>query len=76
MNYALQMQLWDKELDAFIKGQTQFTRDMETMYLVVIGQCTDAMRAKLESQAGFKALAKQSNTIKVLHMIRDISFNF
>lgn len=46
------------------------------MYSVVMGQCTNAMRAKLESQARFKAVAEQSNTIELLRMIRDISFNF
>jgi hypothetical protein len=31
---------------------------------------------KLESQSRFEAMAKQSNTIELLRMIRDISFNF
>jgi hypothetical protein len=49
---------------------------MQKMYSVAIGQCTNALRAKLESQDEFESVSRASDVIGLLRMIQDISFNF
>jgi hypothetical protein len=68
--------IWDKMVDAWIKASIQLEQDLQRMYSVAMGQCTDALRAKLESQDGFQAISQASNLVGLLRMIRDISFNF
>jgi hypothetical protein len=68
--------LWDKMVDAWIKASIQLEQDLQRMYSVAMGQCTDAWWAKLESQDGFQAISHASNLVGLLSIIRDISFKF
>jgi hypothetical protein len=35
--------IWDMMIDAWIKARVQLEQDMQKMYSVAIGQCTDAL---------------------------------
>jgi uncharacterized membrane protein len=42
-------QLWEKELDEHVKRKTHLADNMQTVYSLAWGQCTDGMRHKLEA---------------------------
>eukprot|EP00957_Ditylum_brightwellii_P123892 9444075-Ditylum_brightwellii.AAC.1 len=46
------------------------------MYAVAYGQCTEAMRAKLESDKGYREAAEESDVIKLLKVIKKISYHY
>ena len=46
------------------------------MYSVVLGQCTKAMKEKLEAESTFTTVAADSNVISLLTMIREISYGY
>jgi hypothetical protein len=56
-------------IDAWIKTRVQLEQDMQKMYSVAIGQCTDALRAKLESHDEFETVSQASDAIGLLRII-------
>jgi hypothetical protein len=71
-----QIRVWEKTVDEFVKQQTHLEQNVKTICPLVLGQCTDAMRAKLESQSGYRTIEDESKGIELLKMIRTIMFNF
>ena len=47
-----------------------YTTGKVMVYLVVYSQCTEAMKAKLETKYTFENIATQSNVISLLCLIR------
>ena len=46
------------------------------MYSVILGQCTEAMRSKLEGDDTFAGISKARDAILLLKLLRQISFNY
>ena len=73
---AMEVRIWEKKVDTFIKCELMLEQNLETMYSVILGQCTDAMRAKLESQDEYKWITDKSDAVELLKLIRGVAFNF
>ena len=73
---ATDQRIWEKKEDTYVKRENIYEQNIENMSSVIVGQCTDAMHAKLESQDQFEQVSDDSDAIKLLRMIRDIAFNF
>ena len=43
-----------------MKRESAYSTGKAMMYSIVIGQCTEAMKAKLEAEDDYKAIAQQS----------------
>jgi hypothetical protein len=73
----LQVRMWEKCYDMHIKCMDDaLDQDVQTMYSVVLGQCMDAMRAKVEGHDHYVVVAAALDAIGLLHPVQDISFNF
>jgi hypothetical protein len=70
-----QIRVWEKTVDEFVKQQTHLEQNVKTICSLVLGQCTDAMRAKLKFQSRYRTIEDESNGIELLKMIRTIMFN-
>ena len=46
------------------------------MFSVVLGQCTDSMKAKLEVDKDYSKIANDSDVISLLALIREISYDY
>jgi len=68
--------IWEKKVDTYVKRESIYEQNLETMYSVILGQCSDAMRAKLESQDEFERIADESDAVELLKLIKGIAFNF
>jgi hypothetical protein len=71
-----QIRVWEKTVDEFVRQQTHLEQNVKTICSLVLEQCTDAMRARLESQSGYRTIEDESKGIELLKMIRTIMFNF
>ena len=71
-----QRRIWEKGVDEHMRRLSMLRQDLETMYSVILGQCTDAMRARLESEGTFVQVARDSDAVELLKLIRGIAFNF
>ena len=57
--------LLTKELDLHIKRRSAYWQNKATMFAVVLGQCTDAIKAKLEADATYNSIFQDCDIIKL-----------
>jgi hypothetical protein len=67
---AAQVRIWEKQINKYVKHLDQRDTNIQTLYSLVWGQCTDAMQAKVESTYGFNAVLVANDGIELL------SYNF
>jgi hypothetical protein len=68
--------IWEKSVDEFVKQKAYFGENVKTVYSLILGQCTEAMRAKLESKKSHVVVSAASDGIELLKNIKSIMFNF
>jgi phage pi2 protein 07 len=71
-----EQRMWEKKIDEFVKRESIYNENMKSAYSVVWGQCTDALRAKLEANDNHATIALEGDAIGLLKNIRDAAFNF
>ena len=71
-----QVRIWEKDVDEFVKRKNYFNENAKTAYSLVWGQCTDAMRAKLEARNDHVTVAANGDVLGLLQNIKDATFNF
>ncbi len=71
-----QVRIWEKRVDEFVKKETHLEENIKTIYSLIFGQCTEAMRAKLESIANHQLIAVASDGIQLLKNIKTVIYNF
>jgi hypothetical protein len=62
--------IWGKKLNQYVKWIDQRETSIQTLYSLVWDQCTDAMQAKVEADAGFNALSTSNDGIELLKIIK------
>eukprot|EP00957_Ditylum_brightwellii_P063551 4823790-Ditylum_brightwellii.AAC.1 len=65
-----------KEVKAFIRRREGYEQAKETYYSIAMGQCTDAVQAKLESESSFAAIARDLKLIELLRLLKGLLFNY
>jgi hypothetical protein len=68
--------IWDKEIDEYVKRKTQLADNMQTVYSLVWGQCTDVMRQKVEALSVYKTLTTNGDGLMLLKAIKGLVYNF
>ena len=72
----LQMRKWEKEVDEYVKKSYWIKEHVQSLFSLVWGQCSDAMRQKIESLGNYYELSSSSNGIDLLVTIRDAAFDY
>ena len=68
--------LLTQEMQIYFKRVSLYRQNRETIYSVILGQCTDTMKAKLESEATFKNISQDRDMVELLKLMRDVAFNY
>jgi hypothetical protein len=71
-----EQKIWEKEIDEYVKRKSVYNENMKSAYSVVWGQCSNAMRAKLESRDTHENIALAGDVIGLLRNIKDAAFSF
>jgi Reverse transcriptase (RNA-dependent DNA polymerase)/Zinc knuckle len=71
-----EIRLWEKRIDEFVKKEIAIEENLKTAFSLVYGQCTDELRAKLESRPNHAAIEAASDSIGLLKNIRTVMFQF
>jgi hypothetical protein len=66
--------MWESRVDEFIKREYKLKDNCQAAYLLVMGQCTEYMRAKLAATIGYQDMETQSDLIKLIKTIKGLSF--
>ena len=70
-------QIWEKEVDEFVKRSTYLKENIKTLYsLVCWGKCTDIMQQKVEATDIFETMSMEGNGLTLLKVIKDVNYNF
>ena len=68
--------IWEKEIDEHVKRKIIYKENLRTLYSLVWGQCTDYMRAKLESLSNYEKLKTDCDSLGLLSAIQEVTFKF
>ena len=71
------LRIWDKQLDLHAKREYDLAGNVQSLYSLVWGQCSETMQGKVEAVPEFANLAQPMNDgIELLIIIKKVSFNF
>ena len=71
-----EMELVKYRFRAYITEQVKYEQDMKKLYSVVHGQCTDAMKRKIQTQSGYQTVSDTSDSIGLMKIIKKICYNY
>jgi hypothetical protein len=71
-----ELRLWEKRTDEYILRKSTLIENIKTTYSIIRGQCTEAMRQRIEAAPSFSSASTTGNAIELLKIIRNISFDF
>jgi hypothetical protein len=68
--------IWEKQVNEHVKRGTMLSENLKTVYSLIYGQCSDAMRAKLESRPNHVTIENACDAIGLLENIHTIMLQF
>lgn len=68
--------LWEQEVKEAIRDKRDLKRGVEQLYSLVIGQCSEAMMARIDNHKDYAQVLADRNSIGLLVIIKSICFNF
>ena len=71
-----QVRIWERKCDAFVRREEALEENIKKAYALVYGQCTEAMRARVESAPGYVTFSPISDVIALLKAIKQIMFQY
>jgi hypothetical protein len=73
---ASEKRVWEKRIDEYVKRKITLEENMKTLYTLIWGQCTDPMRARLESKTTHAAIYNDYNSLELLKSLKASVYNF
>jgi len=73
---ATETRIWERRVDAYVKADTELDANLKKVYAIVFGQCSDAMRTKLEAIPNHASIAAARDVIGLLRNIKTATFSF
>ena len=68
--------LLSKNLDIYIKQESIYRQNKAAMFSVALGQCTEAMKAGLDSEDTYLNISETGDVVRLLKLIRGIAFDY
>jgi hypothetical protein len=70
------IRIWENQNDDYAKRETSLKENIKTTDSPIWGQCSDAMRQKVESVEVFMSISEDRDAIELLKVLKDAVFNF
>jgi hypothetical protein len=61
-----ELRIWEKKIDEFVRRDLHFEENMQTLYSLVWGQCSDVMQARLEALDDYDAMSEKGDSLALL----------
>ena len=71
---GVEKDIYIEDFKAYSKYKRALTRSAKKLYSLVLGQCTESMRAKMKGKEDWKKIDNRSNSVEILNIIKEISF--
>jgi hypothetical protein len=73
---ATEKRIWEKHVDEYVKRDVRFERNSEKLYSLIIGQCTEYMKSKLESLVDYDSFADTFDVVPLIEAIKGLTYQF
>ena len=70
------LRIWEKEVDEFVKRKTAYVQNKQALYMIIWGQCSDTMQARLRSLDVFEKIESNKDCLRLLKEIKGITYKF
>jgi hypothetical protein len=68
--------IWSSEVLAYVKRRAGMGEGIEQVFPLILGQCTDSMRAKLEGFNTYDGISSSFDSIGLLKLIKSTVYKF
>ena len=68
------VRIWEKEIDSYVTQKQWLRQNLKTTYVIIWGQYSDPMRARLEGSVGFEKYSKEKDVLMLLKEIKQLMF--
>jgi hypothetical protein len=72
----VQKRIWKKKVDEFVKRELYFEENMQTLYSLIWGQCSDVMQARVEALSDYDTMSESGDSLALLKAIKVQAYNF
>ena len=62
--------VYREDIKSYAKEKHALTKNAKNLYSLVLGQCTDSLRAKMKGKEDWKNIDKKRNSVELLEMIK------
>ena len=70
-------EIWCKQIEGYVKRTSILDENVQNLYSLVWGQCTEAMKSKVKLQSNYSTAHEANDGIStLLVMIRNVSYSF
>jgi hypothetical protein len=73
---AMVNHIWERCIDGYFKRDNKLPMNCETMYYLVLGQCSEYIRATLEGLINYEDTKRSFNVITLIKAIKGLSYQF
>jgi hypothetical protein len=71
---AIDKRIWEKEIYEYVKRRAKHGDNCRKLFFLILGQCTDYLKAKLESLASFPAMKEDFDVFQLIKAVKGITF--
>ena len=71
-----QIRTWEKEVGIHVKNKYQLNTNIRKLFYLIMGQCTEALKAKLRGLPTFQAIEYKNDVMGFLRTIKEVLSKF
>jgi hypothetical protein len=73
---ATAKRIWERRIDEFFKRDNKLAENCKTVYSLIMGQCTEYTREKLEGLPDYNKMNLSFDMIKIVMSIKGLHYQF
>ena len=73
---TMQTKIFEKKIESFIKREETLEENIRRLYSLIIGKCSEVMKAKVKGHPNFEALNRTFDGLGLLIAIKSIIYKF
>jgi hypothetical protein len=73
---AIDVRIFEKEVDEYVKRKAKHTENSKKLFLLILGQCTEYLRAKLKALPEYLGMKEDFNVFNLIKAIKGITHKF
>jgi hypothetical protein len=68
--------IWERRVEEYVKRENKLAANCETVFSLILGQCSEYMRAKLEGLDSYEKMKVGFDMIALIKAIKGLTYQF